>query len=505
MKQYDIRITHQNHSYCKVIASDNIIREMYDYFSFHIEGYKFNPKYKYGLWDGKIRLIGLDGTCPRGLVKQVAYFAKLYEYSCTADKELFPTPAFESIDDCRDWIASHDIYSGNTKITPHWYQSEAVFRALNRNRAILNLPTSSGKSLIQALLSKWYCEHQSDKILILVPTTQLVLQMIDDFTDYRLFNRDDMLGIKAGTMKDSKARIYVSTWQSAVKQGQEWFNQFGMLLADEVHLATGTSISSIIKKMKYCPYKIGLSGSLRDGKANMLQYVGLFGEIYAPVTTRQLMDEGQIADLGINIMKLSYSQEERKLAKKMTYDKEIAMLATHSLRNAFICRLAAKLANGDQNVLMTFRHKKQGELLLAAMKKLLGDDRVSYVTGDVKTESRNEIKLGAEDKKGIVIVASLGVFSTGVSIKNLHHVFLCAPIKSKITVVQTIGRSLRKHASKAKAILWDFVDDLRVKSTRKNAKKPYSYENYAFQHGTARTERYIMEEFDYQIKEVTIS
>ena len=69
----------------------------------------------------------------------------------------------------------------------------------------MNLPTSAGKSLIQALLASWYTENHQEKILIIVPTTALVDQMINDFVDYRLFAHDDCLGIRGGVNSDIKA------------------------------------------------------------------------------------------------------------------------------------------------------------------------------------------------------------------------------------------------------------------------------------------------------------
>jgi superfamily II DNA or RNA helicase len=61
------------------------------------------------------------------------------------------------------------------------------------------------------------------------------------------------------------------------------------------------------------------------------------------------------------------------------------------------------------------------------------------------------------DKK-YIICATYGTFSTGINIPNLGHLIFAAPYKSKIRILQSIGRVLRKHASKNGAIIYDLVD-----------------------------------------------
>ena len=273
-------------------------------------------------------------------------------------------------------------------------------------------------------------------------------------------------------------------------------------LVKNCHLATGKSISDIVKKMNYCQYKIGLSGSLRDGKANILQYVGMFGDIFKPVSTAKLMEEGQVSQLKINALLLQHPKEDCKAMKGMLYPDEIKWILNHKKRNQMILKLANKLAKKDENTLVMFKNIAHGKLLYEALSKI--HDNVHYVSGETKTENRNEIKIQAEREDGMIIVASYGVFSTGISIKKLHNVIFAHPVKSKILVLQTIGRILRKHESKYKAIVWDLIDNLALKSTRKNAKKKYSHMNYSYRHGVDRLERYISEEFEYSIRKVTL-
>lgn len=499
----EIKVQFYDYSNVYIDCDDSTFFELRDYFSFESPGYRFNPKYKRGVWDGRIRLLGYDRLLPYGLYKFVIKFADQMEYKVTVDPKISKKNDVTE-KELRDWIESKEIYSGSTKISPHWYQTSSVVEGLTNFRSLLNLPTSAGKSLIQALLARYYIENYQGKVLILVPTTTLVDQMINDFVDYRLFPRAALHGIRSGTKKDSDALIYVSTWQSAIKQPKEWFHQFGMFMNDEAHKATGQSITTIIKGLVNCRFKFGLTGSLKDGKANIMQYIGLFGDIYKPVSTKQLMDDGKISKLKINTLFFKYPAELATKASKLDYANEIKLITKYSKRNKMICSLAAKLATPGENVFIMFNFKEHGTMLYEYLKTIYDPEKVFYMSGDVKIDDRNDLKILNENETGIITVASYGVFSTGVSIKQLHHVIFAHPVKSKITVLQSIGRVLRKHSSKSLAVLWDIVDDMGIPPKSKKSTKKYVKLNYALKHALERIQRYAEEQFDYVIKEIKL-
>lgn len=494
----DINVEFYDYSHVRVTAEQSIFKELREYFSFFVEGYQFSPKFVYGDWDGKLKLLDPSGLLPFGLVAQLVKFASnnMCTISMNSDVAHKNTLSREDFD---AWINSRKYYSGNDEIYPHWFQLDAVYESLVHKRRILNLPTSAGKSLIQALLTKFTIENSDQSVLILVPTVGLVTQMKDDFVDYRLFEASEIAEVRAGA-KQGKQRVVIATWQSAIKKPKEWFNQFGMLLCDEMHLAIGKSISSIINKLNYCQYKVGLSGSLRDGKANLMQYVGLFGEIYKPVSTKDLMDAGQVTKLKINSIFLKYPEAVSNAIAAVDYQTEIKAITGLAKRNNWVANLAVNLAKRNENVFVMFKHIEHGKALKDAI-LALGYDDVHYVSGEINADRRNELKLLAERGKGMIIVASYGVFSTGISVKNLHHVIFAHPVKSKVTVLQTIGRVLRKHNSKKIAMIWDIVDDMSI-TVERNGTKHRKNVNYALKHAVERIERYAQEQFDYVMKNI---
>lgn len=502
----DIKVHFYDFSHVRIECDESTFYELRDFFSFEADGYKFNPKYRYGQWDGRIRLLDYNRLLPYGLVGQIKKFCSNMSYSVWIDPKIFETEDLTR-EDFDAWLSKQEIYSGSAKIEPHWYQKDAVYEGLVNRRRILNLPTSAGKSLIQALLARYYLENYEGKILIIVPTTALTTQMANDFVDYRLFSHSMIKKIGGGADKADKSKndapIIVGTWQTVVKQPKEWFSQFGMMMNDECHLATGKSISSIIAGLNNCMFKFGLSGSLRDGKANVMQYVGMFGEIFRPVSTSKLMEDGQVTELKINSIFLRYPDEFTVKLKGKTYQEEVKIITGLKRRTKWIAQLSVKLAKKDENAFVMFKHVTHGKEIFEAIKEL-GYEKVYYVSGEVDTETRNALKVMAENGKGIIIVASYGVFSTGISVKNLHHVIFAHGVKSKIIVLQTVGRVLRKHGSKAVATVWDLIDDAGVKPKSLNTKKKYTHLNYLLKHGIDRIQRYADEKFNYVMKTINL-
>ena len=93
-----------------------------------------------------------------------------------------------------------------------------------------------------------------------------------------------------------------------------------------------------------------------------------------------------------------------------------------------------------------------------------------------------------------VLVATFGTFSTGISINNLHNIFLVESYKSEILIKQSLGRGMRKMEGKDKVNVIDFVDDF---STPR-------YKNYLIKHGEARIQIYRNEKFKYQIFKIKL-
>jgi superfamily II DNA or RNA helicase len=151
----------------------------------------------------------------------------------------------------------------------------------------------------------------------------------------------------------------------------------------------------------------------------------------------------------------------------------------------------------DGNTLLLFRLvKKHGRILYNMIKEEtnVNNRQTFFVYGGTETDTREQIRAIAEKERDAIIVASYGVFSTGINIRNLHNIVFASPSKSRIRNLQSIGRGLRLSDNNQETVLYDIADDLRWKNRK----------NYAYRHHEDRIKIYDEEKFPYKIHNITL-
>ena len=494
--RFDLIISKKNEVHLFVKTDKGIARELSDFFTFEVPGAKFMPQYKSRVWDGKIRLYNqMSGEIYVGLLPYIEEFAKRneidieYKENVNGQQEL-------GDGELDTFVGRVSPQSKGKTLDIRDYQMDAFTHAVRTNRSLLLSPTASGKSLIIYLLAVWYAMKTEKNVLILVPTTSLVEQMYTDFIDYG-FKESMMQKIYQGYSKNITKPITISTWQSLYKMPKKWFEQFGCILGDEVHIFKSKSLTGIMNKMVGCKYRHGFTGTLDGTQTHRLVLEGLFGSVNKVTTTKELMDNNTLAKLKVKCLILQYPEVDCKYMSQQSYQDEVDLIVRDNRRNKFIVGLTKSL-KGNTLVLFQFV-EKHGSVLHAMMiaSARLGkeyDRKIFYVHGGTDTETREEIRAIAENEKDAIIIASYGTFSTGINIRNLHNIVFSSPSKSRIRVLQSIGRGLRTNDNKNSATLIDIADDFTYKAKQ----------NYTLRHFMERINIYNEEEFDYDIEQISI-
>lgn len=486
-----------NASWSRISCEKSIAMELYDAFSFLVPDYQHMPLYKSGFWDGKIKLFDPNThKIYTGLKYAIKDFAGEREYSFIEPEEAIP-----------GWNPEGCISSLGLRMTPRDYQEDAFIQALYSQRGMTILPTSSGKTLVMYMLAKWHM-NEGKKILIVEPKINLVNQTKTALFSYGA-KEEDLQTIQGGMEKGVSSPITISTWQSIYKLPRSWFEQFDVVIGDEVHGFKAQSLTKIMEKSINAYYRYGFTGTLDDSKTHRMALEGLFGVPYRPkdskggeCTTSRLMDEGYVSPLRVTILVLDYSDEDKKALRKLKssagrkgsekYQAEVDFLISHEVRNKFIANLAKQMHNEGNALLLFNRVEDHGEVL----QKLLEDKDVTsyFVAGKTPGEDREKIRAIASRENNILINASMGVFKEGVDIPSIRGMIFAYPGKAKIATLQAIGRGLRIHPGKEKCELIDLADDL---SSRNN-------QCFSMRHLKQRVELYAKEGFDYRIIRVSI-
>ena len=462
-------------------------QELTQFFTFEVPGAKFMPQFKNRMWDGKIRLFSpATGQIYVGLLSYIKNYCSRNGIKYILEDGVEDERNIER-EVVSGFVKSLKPKSKGKSLRVRDYQIDAVHHAVSRHRALLLSPTASGKSLIIYALVRYY-KMMGLRTLILVPTTSLVEQMYTDFEDYGWSSGTYCQKIYQGHDRKVTKDVVISTWQSLYKLPKKYFEAFGCVIGDEAHMFKSKSLTGIMTKLHQCRYRFGLTGTLDGTLTHRLVLEGLFGTAETIVTTKELIDKKTLADLTVKCILLKH----KNIREKMTYAEELEYLATNEKRNNFIVNLLQHL---DGNTLCLFQLvEKHGKPLYEQVEETITDRKTCFVYGGTDTSEREEIRGVVENEKKSVILASYGTFSTGINIRNINNIVFSSPSKSRIRVLQSLGRGLRKTDNKVSVLIYDIADDISHNNKR----------NFTLNHFSERISLYNEQQFDYHISKVNL-
>lgn len=501
----DITITKLNETFMKVVCREvHMEMELQDRFSFEAMNAKHDPRVKSGKWDGIKRMYNRRYKRMHvGLLEDLLKWCVKQEYSFHLDPQLIPDDQIGA-DDIKavidEVIQPHD---NGKPLSIRDHQLDGVLHMLNSERSLVQSSTSSGKSLIIYCALRIYQlmeEMEGKTLFLIVPSKGLVEQMYHDFDNYSNKGKDTKWHVQTHVQrihedysKFVNKQIVITTWQSLNKMPKYLLQEAGAIFVDEVHKASANVLTNMMESATGCGIRHGLTGTFHDMKAHVMGVKALFGRLKVVMTARELIDKGWGTEPLVQLVFLHYSEQERlgyaewTKGKKGTikYQSELEYLYQNPNRFDFVQNLAMTTKG---NTLVLFdRVEIYGKPLYEDAKKRGVD--AYLITGEVGAEEREAIRNMLEDKDDAVVYASVATMSTGVSIKNLHNVINASSTKSKITILQTIGRLMRKHPSKEYAYIFDLVDDLKFNDKL----------NITYKHVEERLSHYLKEKFKVKI------
>lgn len=474
--------------------------ELKSFFSCYAPNFKYHPKFKARIWNGKISFYNVrEQLLPIGLINEFKEFLKKYQYKVKLlfdPQELINDLSLEQINDF------YEAVFRDSKFFPRDYQHKAIYTSLKKKRGVIESPTGSGKSLIIYSIIRFILGVTEGKILLVVPSISLTNQMFNDFVEYGWYDAYDYSSILySGSKKyDKNKRILISTWQSIHKKRQEFFEDFDCVIVDETQSAKSNSLKSILQKCVNADYRFGLTGTLPTEQADINNIYGYIGPKIFTLKSGELIDKGVLSNIKIVNMLIQYSESDKKLNRKRTFAEESRAISENKDRNK-VLKYIIKNINNKDNVLVLCEKIEH----LKSIKEYIDGNfsethEIFMIYGNTNVEEREKIRKYMNENKSVILVASYGTSAVGINIRRIHHIIFASSYKSKIKVLQSIGRGLRKHKEKSKLILWDLIDDMTwVKRTGTIGK------NYVYQHFEERLKYYKEQGFKFISKKVNLN
>lgn len=256
-----------------------------------------------GLWQEIYKFFKTNNVPFDGLIDHQYFFKRNLKHSFEQFKEI--------------------VDSWGLKLPPRPYQYETAYKILQWNQSVSGLATRAGKTLIAYMIFRYCVEYLGAKrMLMIVPSIQLVTQGYNDFKEYaEFFNTECIWG--GGKLVES-ANLTIGTFQSLIKfldkkskkYNPHFFDGYDVVFVDETHRATAAQIKNIISQpfMKDVKIAFGMTGTIPKEKT--IEYYclkSLLGATIQQIKPKYLMDEGYISKVNITQVRLNYKDLNKQI------------------------------------------------------------------------------------------------------------------------------------------------------------------------------------------------
>jgi superfamily II DNA or RNA helicase len=463
-------------------------------------------------WGGEIKFMDRYNRIPIGLWLQVINISKEYKFQVTiVGQEHLVDTSFDP-QDFRDWVFDYFAnakFENGEEFFPYDFQITAAINAIKYRFCVEEISTSGGKTLISFMIFKYLLDKKKiKKMLYIVPNVDLVGQSADGFLDYDEMcgNEPDwkleMIFSSARNPKGEK-QVTFGTFQSLSNKTLDFFKDYDMIICDEVHHAKSNSIKSIITKCYNATwYRIGLTGTLPKEKSTDFYTIQAYlGPKVYTVSSADLIDSKRATPINVVGIELNYLSDDIKknmYTLRCDKDKDGVKLLNLEKQVARDSRkrfnyIVTKISSVTKNTLVLFADIKYGYgKKIYDWLRANTDKNIYYIDGSTKKDSREHYKKLLESEEDVILVASTGTFSEGISVNNLHTIFITESNKSENIIRQILGRGMRLKNGKDSVTVIDFSDNYIFGSHKWNKT------NYLIKHSIERGKIYNEQKFPYK-------
>lgn len=427
---------------------------LWDKFGIFADGYFHMPAYQLRRWDGKIRFFDKVGKTYTKLLDEIFPLLSTWDYDIQINDKRVPSLRVTNR------IDENVFGRADYKLRP--YQVEVVNALLDEGSGFAICATGSGKTSMCAALSLvLYLDGL--QTLVIVPSKDLVNQTVEEFRSF--FKEYPItVGEYSGGAKDIDHPIVVATWQS-LQNVPHYMQYFQAVIIDEAHGAKANVIRDLINVHgKHIAHRYGCTGTYPKSKTDQYTLKTSIGTIVREVPAKWLIEQGYLAEIQIDpIETIDINPEMPDYAAEKSY------LTAFTDRNQGIANYIKHLrdTHGNTLVLVNTTSLAQGREIAEMI-----EDSV-YLDGGSATELRKENYQKYADQDGVIIVASAGIASTGISIDRIFCLVLLDTGKSFVKCIQSVGRGLRKKGDKTKIHVVDIYSKLKYAKKHYRERKKY--------------------------------
>jgi len=446
---------------------------LWEKFGLFVEGYFHMPAYQLRRWDGKIRFFDKRGKTYTKLLDEIIPYLVTWGYEVNInDKRVALPPIPDRIE--ADFFGLANEADENDRFSFRPYQLEVTNALLEAGSGIAVCATGSGKTSICAALAIVLYAHGFQTIVI-VPSSDLVDQTAEEFRK-KFKHLDVPVGVYSGSEKDIDQPIVIATWQS-LQNAPHYMTFFQAVIVDEAHGARALVIKELINEHgKNIVYRYGCTGTLPKDPADRFSLKVSIGQVIREVSAAFLIKEGYLSSIEIKPIEMQDVSEEMP-----DYASEKAYLSKHEDRLADLAMMIREAQAQYGNTMVLINSIPQGQ----ALEELIPDS--TFLFGESEKDLRKINYKQYAERDDVILLASSGIASTGISIDRIFCLILIDTGKSFVRCIQSVGRGLRKKGDKNHLVVIDVYS--KMKFSRKHFRERKKYYVEAEYPVTASTKR----------------
>jgi len=357
------------------------------------------------------------------------------------------------------------VANGEVKLYP--FQQKALNACLQKGQGTIWAGTGTGKTLIIQELIR----DLGLKVIIVVPTKSILHQTYERFTKY--FGRNKV-GVLGGGKTKRIRPIMVTCAPSLIKTTNEDWKDYDVLIIDEAHHTPCTTIEKICYEiMPHVYYRFGFTATnYRADGADLAIEAAVFPTVFK-YSLEDGINEGYLAKplfamFNIERTNSSYGGKEALYAYK-----------NHIMKNRFLNQLVIKqikqfLSQGKQ-VLVLVKEKEHGNALQEAIPEaVFVRNKETKPTGYVAPYIKPERAIKDFNERKIRCLIGSSIIGEGTDILPVDVLFLLTGGSSKVSIMQAIGRGLRRCEGKDSVTIIDYYFNNHDLLSKHSAKR-HSY------------------------------
>ena len=466
---------------CRIIIQDEVNvkvenlpveyrRKIANKLKFQVPYARYLPQYKLGRWDGNISFFGIGGT---GYVNHLDIIVNTLvdagvEIAEIKDERVKHDLTFDAVDENywqgKTWPKGHP--AEGEPIVLRDYQVETINKFVETPQCLQEVATGAGKTIITATLSH-ICE-KIGRTLVIVPNKSLVTQTEEDYVNVGLD-----VGVYFGDRKELGKTHTICTWQSLnildkkTKNGEavltlaEFLDGIETIIIDEVHQAKAEVLKKLLtQNLRNAPIRWGLTGTIPKEQFEFQSILASIGPVINQISAKELQDKGVLSKCHVNVVQLLDTTVYN------SYQEELKYLVTNKDRVKYLAKMCSNIKDSGNTLILVDRISA-GEQLQEAI-----PDSV-FIKGDVKLKDRKEQYDEVKEATNKVLIATYGVASVGINIPRIFNLVLIEPGKSFVTVIQSIGRGIRKAEDKDFVQIWDLTSSCKYAKRHLTARKKF--------------------------------